>query len=279
MEFDAIAPVAPATATFAGGLALRPTVPEGSSGRDARSLVPQNPADVLARMMDFSGSVALAELLHTPEPAGPAHPDVEQRARKLREHVYSRFDALLHQSLRPLTGQRAPRLPTPEELLEAITLASGEPGRLPEGEAAIRLGRKLGAPLCSAFGHSLHQAQAHLAGLRAELVPELRALGPRADRLERIDAALQRAIQGKLLELFDRMQLAAALTFERACTQACAALPTPFGTEELASWCGVQGWLERYRERCVHTTEALYGHLQRSLEGLLLASIHAEVVR
>jgi hypothetical protein len=204
---------------------------------------------------------------------------VEQRARKLREHVYSRFDALLHQSLRPLTGVRAPKLPTAEELLEALALASGEPGRLPEGEAAVRLARKLGAPLCSAFGNCLRQAQAHLAGLRTEIMADLRALGPRADRLERIDAALQRSIQGKLLELFDRMQLAAELTFERACAQACAALPTPFTAEDLASWCGVQGWIERYRERCIHTAEALYGHLQRSLEGLLLAAIHAEVVR
>jgi hypothetical protein len=278
MEFDAIAPAA--TATFAGGLALRPTVPDGSArGRDARSLVPQNPADVLARMMDFSGSVALAELLHTPEPDGPAHPDVEQRAQKLREHVYRRFDALLAQSLRPLTGQRAPRLPTPEELLETITLASGEPGRLPEGEAALRLAKKLGAPLCSAFGTSLRQAQAHLAGLRAELVQDLRALGPRAVRLEHIDAALQRSIQGKLLELVDRMQLAAELTFERACTQACAALPAPFGAEDLAGWCSHEGWIDRFRARCIHAAEALYGHLQRSLEGLLLAAIHAEVVR
>lgn len=277
MEFDAIAPVA--TATLAGGLALRSTVPDGSTSMDARALVPPNPADVLARMMDFSGSVALAELLHTPEPTGRSHPDVEQRARKLREHVYSRFDALLHQSLRPLTGLRAPKLPTPEELLQEIALASGEAGRLPEGEAAVRFARKLGAPLCSAFGKCLHQAQAHLAGLRGEILQDLRALGPRAARLESIDAALQRSIQGKMLQLFDRMQLAAELTFERACMQACAALPAPVAAEDLATWCGVQGWIESYRQRCVHTAEALYGHLQRSLEGLLLAAIHAEVVR
>jgi hypothetical protein len=36
------------------------------------------------------------------------------------------------------------------------------------------------------------------------------------------------------------------------------------------------GWIERYRERCVRMTRALYGHLRRSLEGLLRAAIHAE---
>ncbi|MET0287304.1 MAG: hypothetical protein ABW352_22655, partial [Polyangiales bacterium] len=199
-------------------------------------------------------------------------------ASKLNVEVRARLDALLPGALKPLTGRRAPSVPSPEEMLEAIDRATGELGTRPEGAAIANLARELGAPLRSALGASLRQAQANVATLRWEIAHELRALGPRADRLERIDAALQRAVQGKLGDLFDRMELAAELTFERACAHACQALPEGFGKADLASWSAETGWLERYRERCVRMTRALFGHLRRSLEGLLRAAIHAEVV-
>lgn len=271
MDLDALVPAA----GLAGGLALRPAPREG--GRDAPP-VPQNPAEVLAMLMDFSGSVALAELLHAPAVEGPAHAQAAELAARLQREVRARLDALLPLALKPLTGRRAPSLPLPEELLEAIEHATGEAGRRPEGDAALRLARELGAPLRSALGASLRQAQANIATLRGEIAHELRALGPRADRLERIDAALQRSIQGKLGELFDRMELAAEHTFELACAHACQALPEDFGVADLAAWSAQSGWIERYRERCVRMTRALFGHLRRSLEGLLRAATHAEVV-
>jgi hypothetical protein len=271
MDLDALAPVA----GLAGGLALRPSPAEGARGVTP---VPQNPAEVLAMLMDFSGSVALAELLHAPASEGLGHPQAKELAVRLQREVRARLDALLPLALKPLTGRRAPSVPAPEELLEAIEHATGEAGVRPENDAARRLARELGDPLRSALGASLRQAQANIATLRWEIAHELRALGPRADRLERIDAALQRSIQGKLGELFDRMELAAELTFERACAHACLALPEGFGVAELASWSAESGWIERYRERCVRMTRALFGHLRRSLEGLLRAAIHAEVV-
>ncbi|HEX5659908.1 MAG TPA: hypothetical protein VFX59_22085 [Polyangiales bacterium] len=240
--------------------------------------MPQNPAEVLAMLMDFAGSVALAELLGAPSVEGSCHPQAKALATKLQSEVRSRLDTLLPLALKPLTGRRAPSVPPAHELLEAIERATGELGTRPEGDAVVRLARELGAPLFSALGASLRQAQANIATLRWEIAHELRALGPRADRLERIDAALQRAVQGKLGDLFDRMELAAELTFERACAHACQALPEGFGAAELASWSAESGWIERYRERCVRMTRALFGHLRRSLEGLLRAAIHAEVV-
>ncbi|HEY6878481.1 MAG TPA: hypothetical protein VI299_10710 [Polyangiales bacterium] len=271
MDLDALAPVT----GLSGGLALRP--PPADGARETPP-VPQNPAEVLAMLMDFAGSVQLAELLHAPPVEGPGHPEAKKLATKLQREVGARLDALLPLALKPLTGRRAPTVPPPEELLEAIERACGEPGKRPDPEAALRLARELGAPLRSALGASLRQAQAHIATLRWEIAHELRGLGPRADRLERIDAALQRSVQGKLGELFDRMELAAELTFERACAHACQALPDDFGAADLVSWSAESGWIERYRERCVRMTRALFGHLRRSLEGLLRAAIHAEVV-
>ncbi|MEY4582238.1 MAG: hypothetical protein RL701_6941 [Pseudomonadota bacterium] len=291
MEFDALAPLS--TARISGGLvsaqraqrsqiarSLPPSAPLiGPLGPDEqRPRGPQSPIEVLASMMDFSGSVALADLLHEPGPKGPANPEAAKLARKLQEQLSTRFEALLSLSLRPLTGQRRPPVLKPAELLEEIVSTTGAADRLPDAEAAVKLSRKIGAPLRAALIKSLRDAQGHLAHLRTEIGPELRALGPRADRLERIDAALQRSIANKQVELFERVALAAELSFERACVHACSGLPENFGLSDLASWSGTTGWIERYRERSVQMTEALFGHLQRSIEGLLLAAIHLEVV-
>jgi len=255
------------------GSALTRT-PAWSDTAEARSPAPQNPAEVLAMLMDFSGSVALAELLGAPPAEGPSHPDVARLADALTRKVRLRLDALLPVTLKPLTGRRAPTVPPGEELLAMVRAVC--PEGLPDAEQAKQLARELGAPLRSALGTSLRQAQAHLATMRWEIAHELRALGPRADRLERVDAALSRSIQGKIGELLDRMEYAAELTFERACIHACAALPDPLDADALAAWAADGGWMERYRERCVRMTKALYGHLRRSLEGLLRAACHAE---
>lgn len=268
MEFDALAPVT--------GLARRASAPVESP---VRSPLLQNPAEVLAVLMDFSGSVALAELLQVPAPDGPAHPDVQELSRKLQEYVRTKLDALLALSLRPLTGVRAPVIPLPEQLYESLALVAGGPGRVPDEQATRRLANDLGAPLHAAFGNSLRQAQAQLTGLRQEIAQHVRELGPRAERLERIDSALSRSIQRKQAELFERVELASDATFERACAHACAALPQDFGPDALVSWSGPNGWLGRYRDRCVHMTKALFVHLQRSIEGLLVAAVQAEVAR
>lgn len=264
-------PEALASSTVFGG-ALARLHAEGEAAPE----VAQNPAEVLAALMDFSGSVALAELLAAPVPDGPPTPDAQARGAQLREDVRARLDALLPLALKPLEGRRAPSLPPAHEL-HAIVRGYAPEGT-PDREAAIRIARELGGPLRSALGTSLRQAQAHVATLRWQITHQLRGLGPRADRLERIDAALQRSVQAKIGALLDRMEYAAQLTFERACEHACAELPDDFGERELGHWLAQDGWLERYRERCVRMTKALFGHLRRAVEGLMRAAIHAEDV-
>ena len=95
--------------------------------------------------------------------------------------------------------------------------------------------------------------------------------------MEHIDSALTRSVQAKQIELFERLLLAAELTFDRACARACAELPEGFSLEALERWSAEDGWLDRYRERCVRMTQALFGHLQRGLEGLVLAAVHSEI--
>jgi hypothetical protein len=240
---------------------------------------PQNPAEVLASLMDFPGSVALAELLQTSPARGDAgrarrDPAVGERGQQLLRATQLRLDAAESQILKPLLGSRSPELPAPHELLQILQRHGVDTDR---GEkAAQRLADELGEPFRSAFGLSLRQAQAHITTLRWELTHELRALGPRADQLERLDATLSRSMQAKVGELLDRMEHAADLTFTRACAHALASLPAELCEADLAAWCAADGWLERYRERCVRMAKALFGHLRRSLEGLLRAATLSE---
>lgn len=235
---------------------------------------PPNPAAVLASLMDFPGSVALAELLDEPAASGPSAPDAALRADRLWREVRARLDSLENQALKPLLGRRAPETPPPDELLRVLCTNKVQVERT--DERVRRVSEVLSAPFGSAFGTSLRQAQAHVATLRWELTHEIRALGPRANRIERIDAAITRSMQAKVGLLLDRMEHSAAITFEKACAHAIAALPDDFTEDDLAPWCAPGGWLDRYRERCVRMTRALYGHLRRSLEGLLRAASHAE---
>ena len=269
MDFDALAPVDLARRAFADA--------------DAASSVSTNPAEVLALLMDFSGSVALAKVLHAPAPEGPSHPDAASLAQQLQARVQRQIEALAGRSLRPLEGARAPVVPSPLELFDALARCTGTPGVRPgaaQGAAVAELARELGAPLRAALGACLRQSQAHFAAVRHELTPELHRLGPRARRLERIDAALQRSIAAKVAQLFERMELAAELTFERACAEACATLPMPpetFAVEALVPWAADSGWIAHYRRRCLHVARGFFDHLRRGLEALLSAASEAEV--
>jgi hypothetical protein len=252
--------------------ALIPVVP--GDGLVARQPAPQNPAEVLANLMDFPGSVALADLLTGNLPPVPEHPDAERLGDRLLLDAQARLDTLEPLILKPLTGRRSPEVPPPHELLQILRRHGLESDR---GEqAARRIADLLGEPFRSALGLSLRQAQAHVATLRWEITHDLRNLGPRADQLERLDAALSRAMQGKIGELLDRMEHAAHLTFVRACMHAVDALPETLDEACLAPWSAHDGWLERYRERCVRMAKALFGHLRRSLEGLMRAATLSE---
>jgi hypothetical protein len=246
-------------------------------GRRAREAA-QNPAELFASLMDFPGSVALAELLEGDGRALPRNGSegssrgmpTSALAERLLLDAEARLDSLEPLVLKPLIGRRAPTIPTPADLLFQLS----RHGVLEARSAANvrRFADDLGAPFRSALGLSLRQAQAHVATLRWEITHDLRALGPRADQLERLDAAISRSMQAKLGELLDRMEHAAHLTFIRACVHAVEALPELVDDQQLAAWCDENGWLVRYRERCVRMAKALFGHMRRNLEGLMRAA-------
>ena len=72
-------------------------------------------------MMDFPGSVALAELLDEPLPKGAPNPQAAMLGERLLEDVRARLDALEPLALKPLTGRRAPHSLAPHEYLAVLT--------------------------------------------------------------------------------------------------------------------------------------------------------------
>lgn len=251
-------------------LALRPPEP-GSS--EPRPYLPSKPAEVLAALMDFSGGVALAELLVAQAPRGGPHPEAGRKGYDLQERVQAQLDAISTRALQRLQRERRPERDVAAS--ELLALVQGGGGLGPE--AARRLAAALRKQLGWQLGASLRQAQSDLARLRMNVAAELRSLGPRAEQLERIDAALQTSVQHKLGDLYDRLLRAAEQNFDRACFDACASLPKDFGEAEFVRWLAPHGWLARDRERCELTIHAFCVHLRRGLEGLVLAAIEVEV--
>jgi len=267
MDSNSLAP------TGALGPALIPAPHSGGSIEPER-VVPQNPAEVLAALMDFPGSVALAELLESGASTVVPHPQAGSLGERLLEDVRARLDALEPTALRPIMGRRAPQVPSVDELMTIVARHDLE--RTRDANTVQRLADELSGPFRDALSTSLRQAQAHVATLRWEIVHDVRVLGPNADRLERLDAALTRSMQVKMGELFDRMEHAAYLTFVRACSHAVEELGNDVSRESLSAWTTEDGWIERYRERCVRMAKALFGHMRRGLEGLVRAAAHAE---
>jgi len=267
MDSNSLAP------TGALGPALIPA-PRSGGGIEPERVVSQNPAEVLAALMDFPGSVALAELLEGGPSTTPRNPQAGSLGERLLDDVRARLDSLEPTALRPITGRRAPRVPSVDELVQIVARHGLARDR---SEAVVqRVADELSAPFRSALSTSLRQAQAHVATLRWEIVHDVRVLGPNADRLERLDAAVTRSMQAKMGELYDRMEHAAYLTFVRACAHAVEALDQDVSREALETWATEDGWIERYRERCVRMAKALFGHMRRGLEGLVRAAAHAE---
>jgi hypothetical protein len=267
MDFDTLARDA--------RLALRTPEPDAPAVRPPPA---NKPAEVLAALMDFSGGVALAELLQAPVRGGPPNPDAARLGYALQDRVQSQLDAMSTQALQRLQrDRRTENGIAAAELLALITSAGAGPERGSKPEAALRLASELRKRVGWKLGASLRQAQADLARLRANVAGELRRLGPRATQLERIDAALETSLQRKLIDLYDRVLRAAEQNFDRACIDACAGLPQGFGEAELAHWLAPKGWIARDRERCERTVGAFCVHLRRGLEGLVMAAIQAEV--
>jgi len=153
---------------------------------------PRSPVEVLASRSDLAGSVAVAEVLANDEwPAAEARVD---DGRWLADHVRLRLESTgrwLEKTLADPSRGRSP-LPGAGRMHQAIAEAAVAEDR--EDDWAAELGRRFArswAHRCLAILRTLRRETQRL---RKEASPDLFALGPRAARLERLDAALRRSL-------------------------------------------------------------------------------------
>ena len=152
----------------------------------------RSPVEVLASRSDLVGSVAVAEVLTTDD-----WPEAEPRVddgRWLAEHVAMRLASSgrwLDKTLADPSRGRSP-LPGPPRVHEILAAERIRPGRAADWAKALadELARPW-AHRCLAIVRTLRREASRL---RSDAVPDLRALGPEAARLERLDAALRRSI-------------------------------------------------------------------------------------
>jgi hypothetical protein len=233
-----------------------------------------NPAALLAQLMDFPGGMKLAEYLEQALTDRERHPQANELGERLERDVEARLEALERNSMAPLVGTRAPALPTGEELVDAY-MASGL-AAVVEDAAFLRFSQMTGERLLGAVAASLRQGEVQVATLRWEVQNDLRALGPDAERIERLDALIHTATQAEVRKLFGRVELALRETWTAASKRALSELPEAPVPTDFEPWIAPDGWLERFRERCVSAARAVFVHQRKNLAGVVRAAVIAE---
>lgn len=256
----------------------RASLERGASGRgvaagSARPAVAAvvDPAAVLARLMDLHGSVALARDLAAldrggaegagPRGVGGPAGGVSAQAAEVRALVEARLAELAaaidHTFDEPF--QRRNRVPGPEEVHAVLEQAGGAAAGArarPPAAAASQIWEPFGELATRAIG----RIRFEMRSLREEVAPALRASGPDAARLERLDAALATATQGGRERVIDRLIPALEARFVRQLREAAAALPGPARAEDVAAWFAPGGWIRGELERMRRVIEAVLSH-------------------
>jgi hypothetical protein len=219
--------------------------------------------------MDLRGSVDLARQLATID-RSPAPPSVDvDAATRLRATVRSRFGELAVSIERTFSEpfQRRNKLPSPAQIHATLEQT---------GALATRIGRPVAAAvdtLWAPFGELytlwLDRIGYEARVLRAEITPDLHALGPAAARLERLDAALLGATAKGRLELQNRLIPGLARSFARTLASAIGSLPAAATPAHVDAWAVSPGWLRPEIARGHAVVAAVLGHERGRLEGLV----------
>lgn len=272
---------------LAGTAAALVSVPAAPSQRRSRGraqppapVEPADPAVLLARLMDLHGSVGLARELgaaaqaQAPMLQAPARPGDRSPAAAtaaVRALVEGRLIELVGSLRRTFEDpfHRRHKLPGPAEL-RALLEQAGALG--PGGRRLTPAIAAVWEPFGELASRALKKIHVELRSLRAEIAPALRALGPDAARLERLDAAISAAIEGGRERILGELAPALAQGFGRGLEEALATLPEGAGPADLRAWYANDGWLRAEIERIRRLVEAVLAHRARRLVALVEAA-------
>ncbi|WP_437674727.1 hypothetical protein [Sorangium sp. So ce131] len=222
-----------------------------------------DPAAVLARLMDLHGSISLARELslldRPPAPSAPAATEGARAAvRALAADRLGELTAALDQ-LFSAPFQRRNKLPDAPAVLATLE----QTGALvpPRGRGALASAAgQLWEPFGELVTRALNRVRQETRALREELAPSLRALGPAAARLERLDAAIASATQKRRERALGELVPGLSRCFARGFRAAVLALPEAVEIDHVAGWFGRDQWLGREVQRMELVVQAVLAH-------------------
>jgi hypothetical protein len=210
---------------------------------------------------DINGSIWLSDLLDAKVGEGEAVEGLDtvlDAALSFRERLEARIRSIRKQIVRryahPFDGPEA--LPGAAEIVRTLDTTGARPKST--DKSAARAAHAVSGLFTRRFARALKTARAELVFLRDDLTPEIQRLGPAATEVERIDAALTRALLVGTRSLTDRTTTRLEEAFEAAFIRAALALPEgPADDPDVVA--GVTGWLgeDGFLRAHVRDSEAL----------------------
>lgn len=233
-----------------------------------------DPAAFLAQLTDLHGSVTLARELDLLErrPAPALDPAARAEVRALtEERIAELADAIDQIFASPF--QRRNKLPDAEAVLEALEMSGALSGRSVTSIASVAsVAGRLWEPFGELAGRALGRIRLETRSLREEIAPLLRAIGPEAARLERLDAALSTATQKGRDRVLGELVPGLARCFSRGLRAAILALPAPAGAEHVSAWFAPDQWLPRELQRMAQVVHGVLVHETSRLFALVEAA-------
>lgn len=258
-------------------MAQLPLLPAGPLSAAVSRLLPEalppppDAAVFLGDLLDLRGGVSLADALYTLPPPGGALPSAEAaaallvRVRDEGEALVGRMeDAFVH-AFRPRY-----RLPGPARAYTLLEQSGAfAPKRSPR--IAVAAARTLWAPYSDFLETHLKRAKFGLRDLRAELAPRLQALGPAAERLEKLESALSLSTMAETERLYRRSLHAVEQRFLEGLRAALKALPKDVDPTVIEAWYAPTGFVSLVFEDGRKLVAAIFAHERARLEALVHA--------
>ncbi|CAN98761.1 hypothetical protein predicted by Glimmer/Critica [Sorangium cellulosum So ce56] len=221
-----------------------------------------DPAAVLAGLMDLHGSVSLARELSLLDRHAAPPPASEGARAEVRALAADRLgelaEALDHVFAAPF--HRRNKLPDAAAVHATLEQTGVLPARDRAGRPLASAAGQIWEPFGELMGRLLGRIRLETRALREELAPSLRALGPEAARLERLDAAISAATQKRRERALAELVPGLSRAFARAFRAAVGALPEGAGLEDVAGWFGQEQWLLRELQRMELVVQAVLAH-------------------
>jgi hypothetical protein len=239
-------------------------------------------AAILGGFSDINGSIHLSDQLDERPAVDPsAFAEEPQSLLDLAEPLRDRVETRVVAIRRTITRRYASAFGGKDGILdEKETLATlADTGALVERKrkTALQAAREISAPHRLLFDRALKSARAELIFLRDDLKKDLRALGPAAFELERLDASITRATVLAMRANMEDLRAGVMAAFEETIANAILALPKGSADDEAvkgaaAAWLAPDGLVRLHLSDCEALVLGLFDREAEILTSLVNAA-------